>query len=260
MQPQNIQDFHNFISGNSMTLMTSTPHMSNFSFPSSSNFNDFETNNNNHSFSNHNFASFYSNSHHQEFQEISDSSPEARAILALKNHKEAEKRRRERINSHLDRLRTLLPCNSKTDKATLLAKVVQRVRDLKEQTSQILQLENYPSENDEITVFSSDDYSNDGRLLIKASLCCEDRSDLIPDLIETMKNLGLSPLRAEMITIGGRIRNVIILAGDQDNQSIDEYVVCLRNALKSLIQRPSHGSGERSKRRRLVDGNHDILC
>lgn len=40
-------------------------------------------------------------------------SPHDRALAALKNHKEAEKRRRERINSHLDKLRALLPCNSK---------------------------------------------------------------------------------------------------------------------------------------------------
>lgn len=44
---------------------------------------------------------------------ITDTPPHDRALAALKNHKEAEKRRRERINSHLDKLRTLLPCNSK---------------------------------------------------------------------------------------------------------------------------------------------------
>jgi len=36
-----------------------------------------------------------------------------KALAALRNHKEAEKRRRERINAHLNKLRTLLPCNSK---------------------------------------------------------------------------------------------------------------------------------------------------
>ena len=39
---------------------------------------------------------------------------ESKAIAASRVlHKEAEKRRRERINSHLDRLRSLLPCTSK---------------------------------------------------------------------------------------------------------------------------------------------------
>lgn len=50
----------------------------------------------------------------QEVSEITDApSQQERALAAMKNHKEAEKRRRERINSHLDQLRTLLPCNSK---------------------------------------------------------------------------------------------------------------------------------------------------
>lgn len=50
--------------------------------------------------------------HHMEFQETienNNNTPEARAI----NHKEAERRRRQRINSHLHTLRTLLSCNSK---------------------------------------------------------------------------------------------------------------------------------------------------
>ncbi|CAJ2678028.1 unnamed protein product [Trifolium pratense] len=52
--------------------------------------------------------------HPFEASEITDTpSQQDRALAAMKNHKEAEKRRRERINSHLDHLRTLLPCNSK---------------------------------------------------------------------------------------------------------------------------------------------------
>lgn len=39
--------------------------------------------------------------------------PMDRALLASKNHREAEKRRRERIKSHLDRLRTILACDPK---------------------------------------------------------------------------------------------------------------------------------------------------
>lgn len=36
-----------------------------------------------------------------------------RAVAATRNHREAEKRRRERIKSHLDRLRAVLACDPK---------------------------------------------------------------------------------------------------------------------------------------------------
>ncbi|EOY28023.1 Basic helix-loop-helix DNA-binding superfamily protein, putative isoform 1 [Theobroma cacao] len=45
---------------------------------------------------------------------------EEKVIAALKSHSEAEKRRRERINAHLDTLRGLLPCR---EKRALMAKV-----------------------------------------------------------------------------------------------------------------------------------------
>ncbi|XVE60958.1 hypothetical protein DITRI_Ditri06bG0002600 [Diplodiscus trichospermus] len=181
-----------------------------------------------------------------------ETTPQDRALAALKNHKEAEKRRRERINSHLNRLRSLLPCNSKTDKASLLAKVVQRVKELKQQALEITELETLPSETDEITVLSCD-YSSDGRLVFKASLCCEDRSDLLPELIEILKSLHLKTLKAEMATLGGRIRNVLIVAADKDHSI--ESVHFLQNALKSLLERSN--SSERSKRRRALD--HKII-
>lgn len=50
-----------------------------------------------------------------EVSGVTETTPEDRALAALKNHKEAEKRRRERINSHLNKLRSILPCNSKVN-------------------------------------------------------------------------------------------------------------------------------------------------
>ncbi|KAJ8770318.1 hypothetical protein K2173_014928 [Erythroxylum novogranatense] len=179
---------------------------------------------------------------------VTDITPQDRALAALRNHKEAEKRRRERINSHLDKLRTLLPCNSKIDKASLLAKVVQRVKELKQQTSQISGLDSFPSETDEISVLS-EEYSSDGQLIFKASLCCEDRSDLLPELIQTLKSLHLKTLRAEMVTLGGRMRNVLLVSAEKDHSI--ESVHFLQNALKSLMERSN--STDRSKRRRVLD-------
>ncbi|KAL9373580.1 hypothetical protein Peur_033200 [Populus x canadensis] len=193
-------------------------------------------------------TSYHNNNYHFESSVITDMTPQDRALAALKNHKEAEKRRRERINSHLDKLRGLLLCNSKTDKASLLAKVVQRVRELKQQTSELSGLESFPSETDEVTVLSGE-YSSDGQLIFKASLCCEDRLDLMPDLNEILKSLHLKTLKAEMVTLGGRIRNVLIIAADKDHSV--ESVHFLQNALKSLLERSN--SSEKSKRRRILD-------
>ncbi|CAL0322920.1 unnamed protein product [Lupinus luteus] len=196
------------------------------------------------------------NNYPLELSEITDalSQQQDRALAALKNHKEAEKRRRERINSHLNQLRTLLHCNSKTDKASLLAKVVKRVKELKKQTSDITELETLPSETDEITILSisDEDYSGlvgDGRLIFKASLCCEDRSDLIPDIIEILNSLHLKTLKAEMVTLGGRTRNILVVAADKYHSI--ESIPFLQNSFKSLLERSN--SSDRSKRRRRLN-------
>ncbi|XP_041028912.1 transcription factor bHLH106-like [Juglans microcarpa x Juglans regia] len=236
LQPEN-QDLYRFFTGNGTFINVGVP----YGFPA--NCDD--------QFPAGGMQSFCSTSSSYypslEVSGLLNSPPQDRALAAQKNHKEAEKRRRERINSHLDKLRSLLPCNSKTDKASLLAKVVERVKELKDQTSQITELETFPSETDEITVLSGD--HSDGRLIFKASLCCEDRTDLMPDLIEILKSLHLTTLRAEMATLGGRIRNVLIVAADKDHSI--ESVHFLQNALKSLLERSS--SSDKSKRRRTLD-------
>ncbi|XP_010542484.1 PREDICTED: transcription factor bHLH106-like [Tarenaya hassleriana] len=192
---------------------------------------------------------------------VGETMAQDRALTALRNHKEAERRRRERINCHLNKLRNVLSCNSKTDKATLLAKVVQRVKELKQETLEISRTETLPSEADEVSVLHFGDYcSNDGRIIFKASLCCEDRSDLLPDLMDMLKSLQMKTLRAEMATLGGRTRSVLVVAAGKEHGV--ESVHFLQNALKSLLERSSKplmersggaGGGDRSKRRRALD-------
>ncbi|KAH7840194.1 hypothetical protein Vadar_013971 [Vaccinium darrowii] len=185
---------------------------------------------------------------------------DAKALAASKSHSEAERRRRERINNHLARLRSLLPNTTKTDKASLLAEVIQHVKELKRQTSQIAETSPVPAEADELTVDTSDE---NGCFVIKASLCCEDRSDLLPDLIKTLKALRLRTLKAEITTLGGRMRNVLFVTAEEESNSgefgdraerQDYSVSSIQEAFKAVMRRrngdESSTSGSVIKRQR----------
>ncbi|PUZ41815.1 hypothetical protein GQ55_9G534900 [Panicum hallii var. hallii] len=190
-------------------------------------------------------------------QEIMD----AKALAASKSHSEAERRRRERINAHLARLRSLLPNTTKTDKASLLAEVIQHVKELKRQTSEITEEAcPLPTESDELTVDASSD--EDGRLVVRASLCCDDRADLLPDLIRALKALRLRALKAEITTLGGRVKNVLVITGDgtaagcegtvDDDQqeeaaapmSPQHTVASIQEALRAVMERTASAAAE----------------
>ncbi|KAE8673243.1 Transcription factor bHLH30 [Hibiscus syriacus] len=165
-------------------------------------------------------------------QEIMD----AKALAASKNHSEAERRRRERINNHLAKLRSLLPSTTKTDKASLLAEVIQHLKEQKRKTCLIAETSAVPTETDELTVDTSD---QDGKIMIKVSFCCEDRSDLLPDLIKTLKDLRLKTLQAEITTLGGRVKNVLFVTGEEDS-GVQQQRYCIssiQEALKSVMEK-----------------------
>ncbi|MFS7993380.1 hypothetical protein Hanom_Chr12g01093351 [Helianthus anomalus] len=96
----------------------------------------------------------------------------------------------------------------------------------------------------------------DGRIVIRASLCCDDRSDLLKDLIKTLKLLRLRTLKAEITTLGRRVKNVLFVTGE-DHHSIS----AIEETLKSLIgQKTDDGNGSSFvsiKRRRT--NNIDIF-
>ncbi|KAG7032479.1 Transcription factor bHLH30 [Cucurbita argyrosperma subsp. argyrosperma] len=174
-------------------------------------------------------------------QEIMD----AKALAASKSHSEAERRRRERINNHLAKLRSLLPSTTKTDKASLLAEVIQHVKELKRQTTLIADVSPVPTELDELSV-DVDASDEDGKFVIKASLCCEDRSDLLPQIIKTLKSLRLRTLKAEITTLGGRVKNVLFITGDDDSSSDQEEaeqqqhqysISSIQEALKGVMEK-----------------------
>ena len=105
------------------------------------------------------------------------------------------------------------------DKASLLAKAVQHMKELKQRAAEIEKIEQFPSEIDEISV-----YPDNGRPFFTVSLFCEDREGLIPELGETVKSLRLRILRAEIATLGGRVRNVLVVEREvtrRDREVVD---------------------------------------
>ncbi|KAL3831039.1 hypothetical protein ACJIZ3_019841 [Penstemon smallii] len=204
---------------------------------------------------------------HAELQKMSAQEiMDAKALAASKSHSEAERRRRERINNHLAKLRSLLPSTTKTDKASLLAEVIHHVKELKRQTSLIAETSHVPTEIDELVVDNAED--EEGRLVIKASICCEDRSDLLPDLIKTLKALRLRTLKAEITTLGGRVKNVLFITGedhdsnncddeDEEQQQQQQYCInSIQEALKAVMEKSNgdeSGSGSVKRQRTNIN-------
>ncbi|KAI7727503.1 hypothetical protein M8C21_024295 [Ambrosia artemisiifolia] len=191
-------------------------------------------------------------------QEIMD----AKALAASKSHSEAERRRRERINNHLAKLRSLLPSTTKTDKASLLAEVIQHVKELKRQTSIIAEQSPVPTETDELTIDNTSD--EEGNIIIRASLCCEDRSDLLPDLIKTLKALRLRTLKAEITTLGGRMKNVLFITGDHDSNNNDNAnysINMIQEAFKAVMEKTNgdHESSSGSVKRQRTNNINNVL-
>ncbi|KAG8382943.1 hypothetical protein BUALT_Bualt05G0132400 [Buddleja alternifolia] len=199
---------------------------------------------------------------HAELQKMSaQEMMDAKALAASKSHSEAERRRRERINNHLAKLRSLLPSTIKTDKASLLAEVIQHVKELKRQTSVIAESSPVPTEIDELTVDTASD--EDGKLLIRASICCEDRTDLLPDLIQTLNALRLKVLKAEITTLGGRVKNVLYITGEEEYSNFsssnegeeEQYCISsIQEALKAVMEK-SNGDESGSVKRQRTNTN-----
>ncbi|XP_072954815.1 transcription factor bHLH30-like [Typha angustifolia] len=151
-------------------------------------------------------------------------SEEERAAMALRIHSQAEKKRRERINAHLSTLRRMIPNSNKMDKASLLARVIEHLKELKSKTFDINQLSMIPKESNEVIV-ECDDHriehapsTSDDKFYIKASVCCDDREDLFADFVEGFHLLSLRTVRADITSIGGRILSVFVLCSSNRDE------------------------------------------
>ncbi|KAK3407834.1 transcription factor bHLH51 [Eucalyptus grandis] len=158
-----------------------------------------------------------------------------------KSHSQAEKRRRDRINAQLATLRKLIPKSEKMDKAALLASVIDHVKDLKRKASEISKsITILPSEVDEVIIDCEDPELNkggndSGAVLIRVSICCDDRPELLSELTRVIKGLKLTTVKADVASVGGRIKSVLILCGDTaDGGGGGDRGACLSSLKQSL--------------------------
>ncbi|KAL9232153.1 hypothetical protein vseg_007292 [Gypsophila vaccaria] len=192
-------------------------------------------------------------------------STETKSEAALKSHCEAERRRRERINGHLANLRNFVPSshNNKMDKATLLAEVIRQVQDLKNQASEATKGLLIPTDADEVVVVpchDDKDALNDDVFVFRASVCSEYKPEIIPTLRRVIKELKLTIVKAEISTLGGRVKNVFTVSGkkeeigygkrDKFGKSIHKAMSCALEKISSL-EEYSPRAVYPSKRRRV---------
>ncbi|XP_042435554.1 transcription factor bHLH30-like isoform X1 [Zingiber officinale] len=167
--------------------------------------------------------------------------PNPKTAIAMKNHSEAERRRRERINSHLAILRRMVPGADKLDKAALLAAVINHVKKLKETAAESSRGHTIPSDADEVRVEveGSAASCSTGIVTVKASLCCEDRPETLVDLKQALQTLRLKTIGAEISTLNGRVKNVLVMAAEGNSGTVDRhlFVASVHQALKSILDK-----------------------
>ncbi|KAL5571009.1 hypothetical protein UlMin_020606 [Ulmus minor] len=182
-----------------------------------------------------------------------------RTLEALRNHSEAEKRRRARINAHFDTLRSLMPGANKMDKASLLGEVINHLKDLKRKAAETCEDSFIPKDIDEVKVEAEDEL--DGKpYSIKVSLSCDYKPGLLTDLRQALDALHLIVTRAETASLGCRMKNVLVMTTCKEDKIEDDEVRRFRarsifHSLKAVLNKFSDseeflGNTGSNKRRR----------
>lgn len=166
------------------------------------------------------------------------------------------------------------------DKAALLGSVIEHVKDLKRKAIDIGTSFTVPTEIDEVSIdhdpqdeiLSSNNNNNNKasfkikggnnkeKIVIKASVCCEDRPELFSELIQVLKGLRLNAVKAEIASVGGRIKSILVLCSKDSEDSV--CLSTLKHSLKSAVTKIAASSSipsncpPRSKRQRFFLPSH----
>ncbi|XP_074267757.1 transcription factor bHLH30-like [Silene latifolia] len=168
---------------------------------------------------------------------------ETKNVAALKSHCEAERRRRERINGHLANLRTFVPSTDKMDKATLLAEVIRQVKELKFQALEATKGVLVPTDVDEVIVLPDNDHDGlDGVWQFKVFVCSDYKPEIIPNLRQSINDLKLTIVKAEISTLGNRVKNVFTVSGkkvDLRYSKKEKFAKSIHKAMSSVLEKIS---------------------
>lgn len=147
------------------------------------------------------------------------------------------------------------------DKAALLGSAIDQVKDLKRKAIEVSKNMTVPTDMDEVTIDSAmveDNHSTDN-IAIKVSVSCDDRPELFTELIQVIKGLRLTTIRADMASVGGRIKSILVLCNKDGERSVCLNTV--QQSLKLVLSRMSSSSTAstcriRSKRQRFFLPSH----
>uniref|UniRef100_J3MY92 BHLH domain-containing protein n=2 Tax=Oryza brachyantha TaxID=4533 RepID=J3MY92_ORYBR len=147
------------------------------------------------------------------------------------------------------------------DKAALLGEVVRYVRDLRSESGRAAAGAVVPGEVDEVIVEEEEEQGSrrscdagEKAKRVQARMCCDDRPGLMTELGNAVRSVGTRAVRADIATVGGRIRSVLELDVTQTAAGGDNVasLPALQAALRAvIISREELLAMEGYKRRRF---------
>lgn len=127
------------------------------------------------------------------------------------------------------------------DKATLLAEVINQVKELKKNAIEASKGLLIPMDNDEVKVETHDNGAGDGTLSFKASLCCDYRPELLSDIRQAVDSLQLKMVDAQISTLGCRLKVVTFLTCCRDKNADEPELLTnsIHQALNFVLEKGS---------------------
>ncbi|OAY35749.1 hypothetical protein MANES_12G127100v8 [Manihot esculenta] len=163
-------------------------------------------------------------------------SKEDTKVISAQKHKEAERKRRIRINDQYANLRTVLPNLIKRNKASVLAETIQRVKELENTVSELKKIYGIGSLDcvfsDGADMLRVEQSKWQGEKLVKVMFSCEDKKKLMSEIARAVRSVKGKLVRAEIATMCGWAECVLWVQGLNGNQQME----ILRTALDAVIE------------------------